>query len=118
MPLLWMGILQEGVLCLEEKTGSPPCWGCVSSDLTCTHRTCHFKELAGDNIIEESVLKTADNHLRILFSHHLYRHNGTHFPYFDYYKKRIVYYTVQEMVWNALNKYEAEKKSILEAKKT
>ena len=51
---------------------------------TYVHWYNHFKGLYDTNNISHVVLKMADNHLRILYSHHILKHVGNHYPYFDY----------------------------------
>ena len=49
----------------------------------------HFKGLYDTNKISHLVLRMADNHLRNLYCHHILKHVGNNFPYFDYYEKNL-----------------------------
>ena len=54
------------------------------------HWSNHFKSLNNTKKIPHLVLKMADNHLNILYSHHILKHGGNYHPYFYYGEKSEV----------------------------
>ena len=47
----------------------------------------HFKVIYDTKKITHGTLKMVDNHLLILCSHHILKHGGNHYLYFDYEEK-------------------------------
>ena len=51
------------------------------------HCSYHFKGLCDTRKITHLLLKMADNHLCILYSRHILKYGGNHYPYFNYDEK-------------------------------
>ena len=47
------------------------------------HWSNHFKGLYDTNIIPHLVFNMEDNPLHILYSHHILKHEGNYYPYFN-----------------------------------
>ena len=61
-----------------------------TSNVLSIHWANFFMGLHNKGKINHSAMKMADNHLRNMFTHHLAKHDGTIFPYFDFYQKKRV----------------------------
>ena len=58
-----------------------------AGNLVSIHWSSYFKSLYDKKKIPHTLMKMADNHLRLVFNHHQLKYDGRILPYFDYEKK-------------------------------